>query len=139
MTHSIQYTLNGHYQPEEILSLFQAVGFTIRPLSTLVGAISGSTAYITARDGDKLIGFGRLMTDYHDLAYINYMAVDPNYQRKGVGQSMLHKLVEASGNVERVFLYTNTADAFYVRYGFTPSEKRLYIYRKQKTEHDERP
>jgi ribosomal protein S18 acetylase RimI-like enzyme len=132
MTRPIRYTLNGHYQPEEIRSLFQAVGFTIRPLSQLAGAISGSTAYITARDGDKLIGFGRLMTDDHDLAYINYMAVDPDYQRKGIGRSILHKLVEASGGAERVLLYTNTADAFYGRYGFIPSEKRLYVYYKHK-------
>jgi hypothetical protein len=62
-------------------------------LSTLVGAISGSTAYITDRDGNKLIGFGRLLTDYHDIAYINYMAVDPNYPSKifqPYGLSLLH-------------------------------------------------
>ncbi len=134
MIHSIQYALNGYFRPEEIYSLFQAVGFNIQPLSKVVGAISGSTAYITARDGDKLIGFGRILTDYHDLAYINYMAVDPNYQRRGVGRSILLKLVEASGKAERVFLYTNTADAFYVSNGFTPSEKRLYIYRKQRSD-----
>jgi N-acetylglutamate synthase-like GNAT family acetyltransferase len=63
------------------------------------------------------------------------MAVDPGYRRKGIGQSILRKLVEASGDVDRVFLYTNTADAFYVHNGFKSSEKRLYLYRKQKTEH----
>lgn len=135
MTDSIRYTLNGPFRPEEIHSLFRSAGFDIQPLSRLVGAISGSTAYITATDGDKLIGFGRLLTDYHSIAYINFMAVDPGYRRKGVGQSILRKLVEASGDADRVFLYTNTADAFYVRHGFTPSEKRLYLYRKQRTEH----
>jgi ribosomal protein S18 acetylase RimI-like enzyme len=132
MTDSIQYTVNGPFRPEEIQLLFQSAGFDIQPLSRLVGAISGSTAYITATDGDKLIGFGRLLTDYQSIAYINFMAVDPGYRRKGIGQTLLRKLVEAAGDAERVFLYTNTADAFYVRNGFTPSEKRLYIYRKQK-------
>jgi ribosomal protein S18 acetylase RimI-like enzyme len=133
MTDSIRYTLNGPFRPEELQSLFQSAGFHVRPLSRLVGAISGSTAYITATDGDKLTGFGRLLTDSHSIAYINYMAVDPGYRRKGIGQAILRKLVEAAGDAERVFLYTDTADAFYVRNGFTPSEKRLYLYRKQRT------
>jgi ribosomal protein S18 acetylase RimI-like enzyme len=138
MTDSIRYTLNGPFRLEEIHSLFQTAGFIpIQPLSRLVSTIRGSTAYVTAMDGDKLVGFGRLLTDYHSIAYINYMAVDPGYQRKGIGGAILRKLVEAAGDVERVFLYTDTADAFYMRNGFAPSEKRLYLYRKQRTQHPE--
>src|SRR5450759_403577 len=136
MTDSIRYAVNGPFGPEELHSLFQTAGFIpIRPLSSLVSTIRGSTAYVTATDGDKLVGFGRLLTDYHSIAYINYMVVDPSYQRKGIGRTLLRKLVEASGDVERVFLYTDTADAFYVQNGFVPSEKRLYLYRKQRDEH----
>lgn len=131
MTDSIRYNVNGPFQPEELQALFQSAGFIpIRPLSRLVGTIRGSTAYVTATDDDKLVGFGRLLTDYHSIAYINYMAVDPAYRRKGIGGVILRKLVEAAGDVERVFLYTDTADAFYIRNGFKPSEKRLYLYRK---------
>jgi N-acetylglutamate synthase-like GNAT family acetyltransferase len=131
MTCSIQYMLNGPFLPEEIQSLINSSGLTeIHPLSRLVGMVSGSDAYVTARAEEKLIGFGRLLTDCHSIAYINYMVVDPAYQRRGVGQAILEKLVEAAGDVERVFLYTDTADGFYMKYGFTPSEKRLYLYRK---------
>jgi N-acetylglutamate synthase-like GNAT family acetyltransferase len=98
-----------------------------------MGMITGSHAYVIARAGDTVIGFGRVMTDCHSIAYINYMVVDPAYQRKGVGQTILEKLMEASGDVERVFLYTDTADAFYLRHGFIPSEKRLYVYHKKGT------
>ena len=134
MTDSIQYAVNGPFQPEEIQSLINSSGLIkIEPLSKLMGMVTGSDAYVMARAGDKLIGFGRLLTDYHTIAYINYMVVDPAYQRKGVGQAILNRLVEASGDVERVFLYTDTADAFYTRHGFTSSEKRLYMYRKKGT------
>jgi ribosomal protein S18 acetylase RimI-like enzyme len=132
MTDSFQYTVNGPFRPEEVHALFNSTGLIkIQPLSTLMGAITGSSAYVTARADDTLIGFGRLLTDYHSIAYINYMAVDPGYQRRGVGQAILEKLVKASGDVERVFLYTDTADAFYMRHGFTPSEKRLYVFHKK--------
>ncbi|HBB17383.1 MAG TPA: hypothetical protein DCZ97_10475 [Syntrophus sp. (in: bacteria)] len=130
MNDSIEYTLNGAFRPEEIRSLFQSAGFTELPLSKVAGAISGSSAYVTAKDGDKVIGFGRALTDYHSIAYINYMAVDPRYQGRGIGKAILQRLIEASGDVERVFLYTNTADAFYMQCGFIPFEKRLYLFRK---------
>ena len=131
MTDSIRYILNGPFRPEEIRSLFQSVGFPELPLSKAAGAISGSSAYVTAEDGDRLIGFGRVLTDHHSLAYINHMAVDPRYQGRGIGKAILQRLIEASGDVERIFLYTNTADAFYMHCGFTPFEKRLYLLRKQ--------
>jgi N-acetylglutamate synthase-like GNAT family acetyltransferase len=135
MTDPIRYAVNGPFRPEEIQALFLSTELIkIHPLSRLTGAITGSDAYVTARSGDTLIGFGRLLTDYHSIAYINYMVVDPTYQRRGVGQAILKKLVEAAGDVERVFLYTDTADTFYMRHGFTPSEKRLYLYRKKGTE-----
>jgi N-acetylglutamate synthase-like GNAT family acetyltransferase len=131
MTDSIRYILNGPFRPEAIHSLFQSVDFPELPLSKLAGAVSGSSAYVTAEDGDTLIGFGRVLTDHHSLAYINYMAVDPRYQGRGIGTTILQKLIEASGDVERIFLYTNTADALYMRCGFTPFEKRLYLFRKK--------
>jgi N-acetylglutamate synthase-like GNAT family acetyltransferase len=135
MTDSIRYILNGPIRPEEIQSLIHSAGLTkIQPLSRLVGMVTGSDAYVTAQAGDKLIGFGRLLTDYHSIAYINYMVVDPAYQQRGIGQAILKKLVETSGDVERIFLYTDTADAFYARHGFALSEKRLYVYRKKGTE-----
>ena len=134
MTDSIQYIVNGAFMPEEIQSLINSSGLTkTEPLSKIVGMVTGSDAYVLARAGGALIGFGRLLTDYHSIAYINYMVVDPAYQRKGIGQAILNRLVEASGDAERVFLYTDTADAFYLRHGFTPSEKRLYVYRKKGT------
>ena len=135
MTHSIQYALNGPFRPEEVRSLFESVGFNVQPLSKLASAISGSSAYITVEDGNKLIGFGRVLTDYHSLAYINYMAVDPRYQRRGIGKAILQRLVDASGDVERIFLYTDTADEFYMHCGFAPFEKRLYLFRKQGAQH----
>lgn len=133
MTDSIEYRLNGPFRPEEIHSLFQSVGFPELPVSKVAGAISGSSAYVTAKDGDRVVGFGRVLTDYHSLAYINFMAVAPSYQARGIGKVILQKLVEASGDVERIFLYTNTADAFYMHCGFTPFEKRLYLFRKNLT------
>lgn len=61
------------------------------------------------------------------IAYLNNLAVEPSYQRLGIGKAILAALIGAAGNVRSIFLYTNTADALYQREGFFPSEKRLYV------------
>lgn len=127
MEKSIDYTISGALQPGELGELLDAVfssNFTTEELSSI---IHGSTDYITARHGAALVGFGRLLSDGGTMAYINYMAVAPEYQRQGIGQYILKLLVEAAGPVHSIFLYTNTADALYLRHGFQPSEKRLYV------------
>ena len=91
--------------------------------------ISGSTAYITARDSGKLVGYGRIITDGATLAYINNMAVNPDYQRQGIGQTILKTLIKIGKTVTSIYLYTNTADVLYIRNGFQLSEKRLYVLR----------
>ena len=39
--------------------------------------------------------------------------------------------MRAVGDVNSVYLYTDTADAFYLSNGFELSEKRLYVLRLQ--------
>ena len=58
------------------------------------------------------------------------MAVSPQYQQQGIGQAILDRLVETAGNVKSIFLYSDTADQFYLDNGFERSEKRLYVRRR---------
>jgi N-acetylglutamate synthase-like GNAT family acetyltransferase len=124
-----EISVSGNLLPDELGDLLGAVGMSVYTQEKLAGVISGSSAYVTVRDAGKLIGFGRLLSDGATLAYINNMAVAPSYQRQGIGKMILNKLIEIAGEVNSIFLYTNTADSFYMRHGFQPSEKRLYILR----------
>ena len=127
MEKEIDYAISGTLQPDELGGLLGTVfsdNFTTEELSSI---IHGSTDYVTARHGAELVGFGRLLSDGATMAYINFMAVNPQYQRQGIGQQVLKLLVEAAGTVNSIFLYTNTADSLYLRNGFQPSEKRLYV------------
>ena len=129
MVSQYQFSVSGDLLPDELRTLFQMTGMSVYTQEKLTGIVSGSTAYVTARDSGKLVGFGRLLSDGATLAYINNMAVDPGYQNQGIGQAILKKLIEIAGDVNSIFLYTNTADSFYLRNGFNLSEKRFYIMR----------
>ena len=129
MNSNIQYAISGELHSEELGQLLQSVNMSAYSGEKRDRIISGSTAYVTARDSGKLVGFGRILTDGATLAYINNMVVNPNYQRQGIGQTILETLIKLAKNVTSIYLYTNTADALYIRKGFQRSEKRLYVLR----------
>jgi ribosomal protein S18 acetylase RimI-like enzyme len=118
MKSEISFSVSGELLPDELGELLD-----------LAQLIDGSTVYITARHSGNLVGFGRMLSDGAVIAYINDMAVHPQYQRQGIGQRILELLMGAVGDVSSIYLYTNTADSLYIRNGFQPSEKRLYVYR----------
>ena len=123
----IDYAVSGALGRDELGALLQAAAGSTYTATELEKVIAHSTAYVTARDGKRLVGFGRLFSDGAVIAYLNNLAVEPSYQRLGIGKAILAALIGAAGNVRSIFLYTNTADALYQREGFFPSEKRLYV------------
>ena len=127
MKHKIHYSISEELHPGELGNLLNTVFATVFTLRELSSIIAGSTAYVTARHSGVFVGFGRILSDGATIAYINFMAVNPKYQRQGIGQHILKLLVEVAGDVNSIFLYTNTADSLYLRNGFQPSEKRLYV------------
>ena len=128
----IDYAVSGTLGQEELGALLQAAAGSTYTATELEKVIAHSTAYVTARDGKRLVGFGRLFSDGAVIAYLNNLAVEPSYQRLGIGKTMLAMLIKVAGNVRSIFLYTDTADALYQREGFYRSEKRLYV-RKSET------
>jgi len=130
MKHKIDYSISEELLPDELGELLNPVFDTIYTPRELSRIIVGSTAYVTARYSGVLVGFGRILTDGATIAYINFMAVNRKYQRKGIGQHILKLLIDVANNVNSIYLYTNTADSLYLRNGFQPSEKRLYVFRR---------
>ena len=131
MRNEIQYSVCGSLQQEELGKLLLSAANSCYSTSELESIISKSTAYVTARDSGRLVGFGRLLSDGAVIAYINNMAVSPEFQQQGIGKAMLDRLIEAAGKVKSIFLYSDTADLFYLNNGFQLSEKRLYVRRRE--------
>lgn len=132
MNPTIEYAVSGDLHSAELGDLLNSASRSVYSQRELTQIISGSTAYVTARDAGKLVGFGRMLSDGAVLAYINNMAVSPTHQGQGIGQTVLNALVDAAGDVKSIYLYTDTADALYLRNDFQRSEKRLYVRRRVK-------
>ncbi len=93
-------------------------------LDCMAGMISNSNLLVTAWDGDKLIGVSRSVTDYHFACYLSDLAVDQDYQKKGIGKQ-LQKLTQAELGPEckLILLAAPDAHSYYKHIGFTPHNR----------------
>lgn len=68
---------------------------------------------LTARDGRKLIGIARAITDFAYCCYLSDLAVDVAYQRQGIGQRLIEETQKAAGQGCTLILLSAPAAADY--------------------------
>lgn len=93
--------------------------------SDLRNAIGNSWYLVSAYDKDKLIGFGRIISDGIHHALIVDMIIRQEYQRKGIGGRLLEKLLNkcTNNNIRDIQLFAaKDKSGFYEKYNF---KKRL--------------
>ncbi|MFQ9514887.1 MAG: GNAT family N-acetyltransferase [Eubacterium sp.] len=95
-------------------------------------ALKGSLLTVTAYDGKKPVGMGRLVGDGAVICYIQDLIVVPEYQGKGVGDLIIESLIDyvkeirLPGTQLMLDLMCATGrEAFYKRHGFIarPTDK----------------
>jgi ribosomal protein S18 acetylase RimI-like enzyme len=72
-----------------------------------------------ARDGDRLVGMARLLSDGVCNAYLLDVWTASAYRRQGIASAMIGRLLEQVPG-EHVGLQTDDAPAFYASLGFRP-------------------
>ncbi len=116
------------YRREEILPLYQAVGwtnYTARP-NMVDRAFENSDCVLGAWEGDRLVGFLRAVGDGASILYVQDIVVHPAFQRKGIGSSLLKELIQRYPDVYQTVLMTDNTEktsAFYRSCGFTSGEE----------------
>jgi ribosomal protein S18 acetylase RimI-like enzyme len=85
---------------------------------------------ISAWDGDRLVGFGRVLTDYVFRASIWDVIVDPSYQGQDIGTQIMLRILHhpALHRVELFWLCTRDKQAFYEKLGFTDKEQTGMVW-----------
>src|SRR5690349_13511197 len=72
---------------------------------------------ITARDGKKLIGVARSLTDFTYCTYLSDLAVDREYQKQGIGKALIDRTREAVGDSMVLLLSAPKAMSYYPHIG----------------------
>ncbi|GGO82142.1 GNAT family N-acetyltransferase [Wenjunlia tyrosinilytica] len=84
--------------------------------------LAGANLVITARVDGRLIGIARSVTDGAYVTYLSDIAVDVEFQRRGVGRDLIRATREAAPRAKLVLLSAPAAVDYYPHIGFTRHE-----------------
>lgn len=119
---------------DQLTVLFNAVGWQRRTVdrARLTQLVGGSLWVVSAWEDDRLVGFGRAISDGAANAYISTVAVLPDYQRRGIGRELVRRLMDGRDGIQFVLHANDTAYPFYlhIRLDFRPFDNVLVRPRK---------
>ncbi|WEG19238.1 GNAT family N-acetyltransferase (plasmid) [Alkalihalophilus pseudofirmus] len=130
----ITYKVNETIKAEELSNVFKTSGIK-RPfndLERLQRMIKNSNVLITAWDNDQVVGVARAITDYCYCCYLSDLAVNKNYQSKGIGKELVSLVQEHIGEeVALLLLSSPITMEYYPKIGFEKIENGFKISRKK--------
>jgi GNAT superfamily N-acetyltransferase len=73
---------------------------------------------VTARDGGRLVGVSRAITDFAYCCYLSDLAVDVAYQHRGIGKRLIEETRARAGeNATLLLVAAPAAEAYYPKIG----------------------
>ncbi len=107
------------------LKLRASVGWKKLSDEQAIMALKNSIYTVTAFIDDKPVGMGRMVGDGAVICYIQDLVVHPSYQKLGVGDALMNKLISHANelripNTELMLclMCAKGRESFYTRYGF---------------------
>jgi ribosomal protein S18 acetylase RimI-like enzyme len=108
----------------EFSKLRAKVGWGDTNLNMAQSSLDNSLFHVTARIGSKFIGMGRVIGDGVMFFYVQDLIVDPDFQNKGIGDSLMLAIekylnVAAKKGSTIALLSAQGKEGFYSRYGYS--------------------
>ena len=119
---SIAFSLEPDLSAEEfkavLVSSTLAERRPVDDLERLNKMLREADLVVTARDGDRLVGISRAVTDFSYCCYLSDLAVDQRYQRQGIGRQLLEETHRLAGEETTLILIAApAAEAYYPHIG----------------------
>ena len=130
----VKVVLDGRPETGQVVGLLRSVGWDLRATeaASLEHAITGSTEFASAWDGERLIGTARSITDGSQNALIATVVVHPAYQGVGVGERMIHLLTDGRDLVRFSLAATPGLEPWYRKLGFLPDPHAMFRPRRRR-------
>lgn len=111
----------------EFNMLTEAVGWGTRENHIIEEALNNTLYSLCVYDGDKLIGYGRIIGDKTIFLYIHDVMVIPEYQGKQIGTGIMKELLKqieeykkVNPNIRTYLGASKGKESFYEKFGFVP-------------------
>lgn len=116
----LKIEINKKPNVNELLELFsQATWAKDRNHDSVLQMLKSNDLTICLRDSNKLIGYGRIITDSCFRGLLDDIIVDTSYRGKGYSSIIMNELLKLANNIDEIFLNAdyNLFD-YYSKYGF---------------------
>ena len=133
---SISYALEPDIAAEAFRAVLIASTLAARrpvdDLARLDKMLRNADLIVTARDGGRLVGISRAVTDFAYCCYLSDLAVDAAYQRRGIGKRLIEETHRAAGEATTLTLVAApTAESYYPAIGMKHHASCWTIPRKR--------
>jgi ribosomal protein S18 acetylase RimI-like enzyme len=131
---SISFSDRTDIDPAQLLRLYHQAPWAKHRTADQAQQMLGHTDLaITAWDGDRLIGFARVLTDYVFRASIWDVIVDKHYHSRGIGTDLVKHILHhpVLKQVELFWLCTRMP-GFYERLGFSSKEQTGMVWSRKR-------
>ena len=91
-------------------------------------AFENSHVVIFVFDGDRMIGFGRALSDDAYQAVLYDIAVIPDYQGKGVGKFIFEHILAKLGQCNVILYASPGKEAFYSKLGMSRMKTGMALF-----------
>ncbi len=121
--------------PQQLTPLLEQAqwsrGRTREDTSTM---LTHSDLVISAWEHNRMVGFGRVLTDYVFRASIWDVIIDQHYQGQDIGTQLMRQILDHPSlkNVELFWLCTRDKQAFYATLGFSDQEQTGMVWDRHK-------
>ncbi len=108
---------------DEFMCLRSKVGWVNPEPKVVKKSLDNSIFHVSVFSDSNLVGFGRVVGDGAMYFYIQDVAVDPSYQKRGLGKLIMNEIelfiVNAAASGATVALLASTGkEKFYTQFGY---------------------
>ncbi len=127
----ISYAVENNLDPEEFRTVL--INSTLgerRPvddLERIKRMTERANLVVTARLEGKLIGIARSISDFAYCTYLSDLAVDEQYQHKGIGKELIRQTKLASPMAKLILLSAPAAVDYYPKIGMIKHDNCFFI------------
>lgn len=110
----------------EVLALYRSSGLAERrpvdDVERFAAMVRNANLVVTARIDERLVGIARSVSDFSYATYLSDIAVDREFQRRGIGVDLIRTTQEIAPRAKIVLLSAPAAVDYYPHIGFTRHE-----------------
>jgi ribosomal protein S18 acetylase RimI-like enzyme len=127
----IFYNIENDLNPDEFRAVL--INSTLgerRPvddLERIEQMVKSAGLIITARDNEKLVGVARALTDFVYCTYLSDLAVDKDYQNRGIGKELIKQVKLKTPKAKLILLSAPKAINYYPKIGMTRHDNCYFL------------